>query len=109
MVGEKQITSDRQTAFLYFRMFNIGSEELPVLQFGKFSEDGWLLETINIMSDGRLELRASGDKWPLSVGPVEPSEIPEEWDYGYVRPCDREEFQTMKQLAIRYAGAEGTS
>jgi len=92
---------------VYCQLRNWGDPEFPVLQFLKYSHNGWLLEAIDILADGTLDFKPESKDFPLSIAPLEPEELEEEeWAEGQVIRITAVEYNSIKNLALR-AKAEG--
>lgn len=87
---------------IYFLLRNFVDHDVPSLQFLRFSSDGWLLEAINIFSNGEHELKLASDRMPLSIAPVDPTEIEEKWQSGEVIPSTALEFKCIRCLIERF-------
>lgn len=85
---------------VYFQLNNSSDDELPSLQFLRFSDNGWLHEVVNVYSNGECEHKLA-DRLPLSVEPIEISELEEEWDGGKMFRSTVSAFNSMKALVLR--------
>lgn len=87
---------------IYFLLRNFADPDLPRLQFLRFSSNGWLMETINILASGEHEIKLASDRMPLSIAPVDPMDIEEKWQGGEVVRSTPLEFECIRNLLTRF-------
>ena len=92
----------------YFRGTTLQTDDIPIIQYLAYDDNGQLQEKVDIYHDGRCRYLTAGEE-PLLAGAVELSEVASNWSYGDAATCSGEEFEAMKQLALAMAKRDKNS
>lgn len=101
MAGETPTISEDDAADRFFRVVSSSDAKEPIVQYLRFSENGWLLEIIKLFISGRVVIEVASKDWPLSVDPMDLDDFVEEWDGGSTEECSRDEYLAMSALVKR--------
>jgi len=86
----------------YFRGTTLQTDDIPIIQYLAYDNEGHLMEKVDIFHDGRCHYHAA-DGGILPEATVVVSEVASNWSYGDAAVCTMEEFVAMKQLALTLA------
>ncbi len=90
----------------YFRGTTLQTDHIPIIQYLACDQQGHLREKIEIYHDGRCVYTAASEA-DLPAAPLGISEAEARWGYGTAAKCSFEEFEAMKQLALKLASQGG--
>ena len=97
---EVPMTFSAQKTDVYYQRRNRSDQGSPTLRFLRFRHNGWLMEAIDILSNGDHEMKLASETWPLSVAPIDVSELEEEWEAGKMLQSTALEFNCIKSLIL---------
>jgi hypothetical protein len=90
----------RPERLYYFRGTTLQTDQIPIIQYLACDQQGRLHEKVEIYHDGRCDYTAASEG-ELPVAPIGISEAEARWGYGTAAKCSFEEFEAMKQLALK--------
>ena len=80
----------------YFFTYSSVVDSTPAVTYQRIDTHGWVVGVIEIYRDGKVLIREAGDRYPLSIGPVDADELADfdEGDYKG-NEIEKEQYQVM--------------
>ena len=80
----------------FFYTYTTDQDLMSSATFQRIDEAGWVVSVIEISHSNKVQLRQASERFPLSIGPVDPDDLTDfdEGDY-WGREISEAEFMTM--------------